>query len=180
MESGFDTPDDEGNTVYKDNSPSGYYDYKLTTPWRFVGSVAFQIKTLALLSLDYEFVDYKGMKFRSMDGVYDFNQENSAIRTAYRSTGNIHGGAEVNLGSFAVRAGAAWYGSPYQSTELNKDASTMAYTAGLGYRTRDFSIDLGYMYMNHHENYVLYGGTSDYAALTSNDHRVSATFSFRF
>jgi hypothetical protein len=180
IESGFDTPDDEGNTVYKDNSPNGFYDYKLTTPWRFVGSLAFQIKTFALISLDYEYVDYKGMKLRSMDGLYDFYDENSAIRSAYRGTSNIHGGAEVNLGAFAVRAGAAWYGSPYQTTELNKDASTMAYTAGVGYRSRDFSIDLGYMYMSHDENYVLYGGTTDFAAVSSDRHRVSATFTFRF
>ncbi len=180
MEAKFDTPDSEGNSVYNDNSPSGFYDYKLNTPWRFVGSVAFQIKTLALLSVDYEFVDYKGMKLRSWDGMYDFNQENNNIRTAYRSTGNIHGGAEVNLGSFAVRAGATWYGSPYNSAELNKDASTMAYTTGLGFRSHGFALDLGYMYMNHNENYVLYSGTSDYAATTSNRHRVSATFTFRF
>jgi len=180
IESGFDTPDDEGNTVYKDNSPNGFYDYKLTTPWRFVGSLGFQIKTLVLVSLDYEFVDYKGMKLRSRDGLYDFNQENSNIRTAYRGASNIHGGVEVNLGTFAIRGGAAYYGSPYQSSELNKDASTMAFTTGVGYRSHSFAIDLGYMYMTHKENYVLYGGTTDYAATTTDRHRVSATFSFRF
>ncbi len=180
IESGFDTPDSDGNSVYNDNSPNGFYDYKLNTPWRFVGSVGFQIKTLALISIDYEYIDYKGMKLRSMDGMYDFNTENNNIRAAYRGTGNIHGGAEVNLGSFAVRAGAAYYGSPYQSSELNKDASSMAYTTGLGFRSHNFAVDLGYMYMTHKENYVLYPGTSDYAALSSNRHRVSATFTFRF
>ncbi len=181
IESGFDTPDQDGNKVYRDDSPNGYYDYRLTTPWRFVGSLAFQYKTYALVSLDYEFIDYRGMRLRSMDGTYDFNQENNNIRTAYRGAGNVRGGVEVTLRKYAIRAGAAYYGSPYTSGELNKNASFMAYTAGLGYRTREFSIDLGYRYMTHDENYVLYpNDQGDYAATSSDRHRVSATFTFRF
>ncbi len=181
MEAGFDTPDQDNNKVYTDGSPNGYYDYRLTTPWRFTGSIAYQFKTLALFSLDYEYIDYKGMKLRSMDGGYDFNYENEAIRTAYRGTGNIRGGVEVMLANYALRAGVACYGSPYNSGELNQDAGSMAYSAGLGYRTHDFSVDVGYRYMTHDENYVLYpNDQGDYAATSSDRHRVSVTFTFRF
>jgi len=180
IESGFDTPDDDGNSTYQDNSPNGYYDYKLTTPWRFVGSVGIQIKTQVLISLDYEYVNYQGMKLRSRDGMYDFNQENNNIHAAYRGTSNIRGGAEVNFGNMSFRAGAAFYGSPYNSSELNKNASSMAYTAGLGYRSHAYSIDLGYSYMTHDQNYVLYGGTADCAATQTQRHRISATFTMRF
>ena len=181
MESGFDTPDDQGNTTYKSNSRDGYYDYKLNSPFHFVGSVAFQFKKVGLLSLDYEYVDYAGMKFRNWGDNYDFFPINQNIRDAYKGTSNIRGGAEFRLGAAFLRAGMAYYGSPYKSTELNKNASTISYSGGIGYRSGMFSIDLGYSYLTHNENYVLYPNIDDdYATTWKGRHRVTATMNFYF
>ncbi len=181
MESGFDTPDDQGYSTYTSKSPDGYYDYKLNTPFRFIGSVGLQIKKLGVVSLDYEYIDYPGMKFRNWGDTYDFSSTNEIIRNAYKGTSNIKGGAEVRFGSVFLRGGVAYYGSPYRSTELNKNASSVSYSTGIGYKTRMFSIDFGYAYLTHTENYVLYPNPDgDYASTWTGRHRVSGTISFNF
>jgi len=179
IEAGYDTPDANGNTVYSDDSPDGYYDYRLTTPLRFTGSVGLQFLKLALFSIDYEYIDYSGMKLRSED--YDFSDENSAIHSAYRAAHNIRTGAEVRLGPFSLRGGLAYYDSPYRSTELNKNATSLAYTTGIGLKDRHFSFDLGYMYFTHQEKYVLYPNyQGDYADNQTSSSRIAATFMFSF
>jgi len=181
IESGFDTPDDEGYSTYSSESPDGYYDYKLNTPFRFIGSVGFQIKKLGVVSMDYEYIDYPGMKFQNRGDNYDFSPTNENIRSAYKGTSNIKAGGEIHFGSVFLRCGVAYYGSPYRSAELNKNASSVSYSTGIGYKTRMFSVDFGYAYLTHTENYVLYPNNDrDYASTWSGRHRVSGTISFNF
>ncbi|MCK5080113.1 MAG: hypothetical protein KAR09_09215, partial [Bacteroidales bacterium] len=59
MESYFDNGD-----YYSQASPYGSYRYKLTTPLRLQGSLAFIIGTHGLISGEYEYVDYSSAKFR--------------------------------------------------------------------------------------------------------------------
>ncbi len=181
MEAGYDTPDDQGNYVYNSQSDAGFYDYKLTTPFRFTGSLGIQIKTLGVINLDYEYINYPGMKYKNWGDTYDFSPINQNIRSAYKGTSNIKGGVEFRLNSFFLRGGIAYYGSPYKATELNSGASMMSYSAGLGFKSKMFAIDFGYSYYTQTENYVLYpNDAGDYAHTWAGRNRVSGTVSFYF
>lgn len=181
IEAGYDFPDAQGNSVYNDDSPDGTYSYKLSTPMHLIGSGAIQFGTLGMVSVDYEFTDYTKLRLRGGEDGYDFAGENDQIQIAYRGVHTLRAGAEFRLGGMSVRGGAAYSSSPYQTTELNRDASTLSYSAGIGFRDRNLSFDLGYILTTHKENYVLYpNAQGTYAALSGIRNRVVATLAFRF
>lgn len=181
IEAGYDFPDAQGYSVYNDQSPDGTYSYKLSTPMHLIGSGAIQFGKLGMVSMDYEYTDYTRLRLRGGEDGYDFAGENDQIQVAYRGVHTLRAGAEVRLGGMAVRGGAAYSSSPFQSSELNKDASTMSYSAGIGFRDRNLAFDLGYVLTTHKENYVLYPNPQgSYAALSGVRNRVVATLSFRF
>lgn len=176
MESGFDD-----GFVYDTISPDLLYRYELNTPFRAVGSFALQLKKKALLSVDYEYIDYSNARLRNGEDGHDFDVENSAITEAYKATHNIRAGFEYKLGHLALRGGYAFYGSPYSSAEINKDASYSSFSGGIGIREKDFFIDFAYVYTTHDEKYFMYAHNSlDPASNNSNTSKFLATFGFRF
>jgi len=135
-------------------SPKGIYNYDLTTPLRVMGSMAFIFKKYALLSVDYEFVDYTTARLRAND--YSFILENEATQTMYTATGNIRAGLELRNGPFSVRGGYGFYGSPYTSSEANSNANYSTISGGFGIKDKGFFIDIAYVYSTMSENYYLY------------------------
>lgn len=148
--SSMDSYFDNGNHYYK-KSPQGNYDYKLETPMRALGSIAFIIGKYGLLSADYEFVDYSDSRLRSEN---DFYNENRAIQNKYKAQGNLHLGTEWRLDKFSIRGGYAHYASPYKNN-IN-DAERTSYSFGFGYRVNNYFIDMAYVYTNETKDYYLY------------------------
>jgi len=133
-------------------SPNGTFDYQLVTPFRAIGSVAFIIAKMGLISADYEFVDYSDADLNSTS--YTFSQENILIKNSYTAASNIRIGTEWRLSIFALRAGYALYGNPYKA-EIN-NATLSSYSGGIGIRDEDFFIDFTYVYTTGKEDYYLY------------------------
>ncbi|HRY33265.1 MAG TPA: hypothetical protein P5531_09895 [Bacteroidales bacterium] len=148
VKSSFDNGDN-----YKENSPEGKYDYKLNTPMRAIGSIAFIIGKHGLVSADYEFVDYSESRFRSSDAEVYFDV-NDAIRNKYTTAGNLRLGTEWRLNEFNIRGGMALYDSPFKSS-IN-DAARTSYTFGLGMRQATYFLDFAYVYTTSEEDYYLY------------------------
>jgi hypothetical protein len=154
---------DNGNsyTVYPTYSDGSRYDvwlsdYDLVTPLKINGSLGLQIDKIALLGFDIEFVDYSTARLREIDVVYDFSDRNTEIQETYKSVINIKTGAEVRTGQLSYRGGFAYYPSPFRSSEINKDASRIDITAGLGFRDKKYFFDLGGVYSLQEEKYSLY------------------------
>jgi len=143
----------DNNDHYEEKSKPGVFDYNITTPFRAIGSAGFIINKTGLLNFEYEHVDYSMAKLRSTPQV--FSEVNSAIRTKYKSTGNIRVGGEVRLDPIAIRAGYALYGSPFKTGE-NKHADRTSYTAGLGFRENNYFIDFTYVLTMYNEKSYLY------------------------
>jgi hypothetical protein len=163
-----------GPDYNRKDSPTGEYEYELSTPLKAIGSVALIIGKYGSLSADYEFVDYSNMKLRALD--YNFTGENDAINALYGSTSNLRFGTEWRYSNFSFRGGYAIYGSPYAQGE-NDEYQT--YSFGIGYSERDFSLDLAYVHGERSRDYYLYSSanyttnaarqtyTSDHFALTA-------------
>ncbi|MCF6170769.1 MAG: outer membrane protein transport protein [Bacteroidales bacterium] len=132
--------------------PIRTYKYKLTTPMRAIGSLAFVIKKFGFVSFEYEFVNYGQAKLNARD--YGFGDENSNIRNYYRSTHNFRAGTEWRISKVSLRAGYAFYGSPY-SNKLN-DGKRQSFSGGIGYRMDNVALDFAYVYSVKDEDYYFY------------------------
>jgi len=164
-------------------SSAGYYDYQLTSPFKAIGSLAFVIQKYGLISFEYEFVDYSLARLRAYD--YTFIDENQAIQTEYKSTGNIKGGLEYRLGQLSLRAGAAYFGSPYVKGHINEGSYQMMYSGGLGFRGKSLYFDVAYAYITGNEGYLLYESsdpvlTSPVSDISKNSNRILATIGVKF
>lgn len=138
---------------YEAESPDGEFDYKLTTPMRMMGSVAFIVGKMGLISADYEYVDYSEARLRS-DNADDFFDANDAIRSSYTAAHVVRVGTEWRYEQFSFRGGYGMYGSPFKSG-LN-DGGKTTYSLGLGIREEGYFIDFAYLRTMAKEDYYLY------------------------
>jgi len=171
---------DNGQT-YTSSSPNGEYEYKLTTPMRIIGSIAFIIGKYGLISADYEYIDYADARFHSSDkylSSYSFSDVNNDIIDTYNTQQNIRVGGEINLSPFKIRGGYALYGSPFKSG-LN-DLERTSYTFGLGLREKNYFIDLAYVYNEYSEDYYLYSSVGSAATLKNISSNFLLTLGVRF
>lgn len=179
MKSNFDINGIETNFTSK--SPLGQYEYHLETPFKFIGSFAYVFKNAGLISLDVEHIDYSTMKFRDGGDGYNFTKENVDIEDAYKSVINLRIGGEFKINDFAVRAGYAFYPSPYRKEFPNKDAHTSQISVGGGYRSGNFSLDMAYLHTMRTEKYKFYDMDNLSPVETKlNDGKFLVTLGFRF
>jgi len=168
------------DSVFTDNiqySPVGTYDYRLTTPFRAFGSLAFIIGSYGLISADYEYVNYSQARLNSSyDSYSDINQE---IRNNYRSWGNVRAGTEWRIADFRVRGGFAWFSNPYNYGTPTSERWQVS--GGVGYRGKYFFADIAYYWSKMKDSYYFYNADLvDPVINTSYDQAVMTTFGFRF
>ncbi len=154
------------------------YNYKLTTPLRAIGSLAFFINKRAFISAEYEFVDY-GMAYMYAND-YSFADENKNIQEKYGISNIVRVGTEVYLSeNFLIRLGYNFKSSPYKN-EINTGTSHLG-SLGFGIRTKSFFFDLAYVFKYSNENYWLYNPELIEASNnTYINHKVFATVGIRF
>ena len=164
----FESPDPEdprldwGNYAYMD------FTYKLKTPWRLIASAATVLGQRAIVSLDYEYVDYTNAKFSNDGDGNDYDGymadentyvlgTNDMIKEVYRGTHNFRAGAEFRFTStFSLRAGYSYWASPYAKGDLNSDNSLQTVSGGFGLNFGHFYADVSYLHKFTDENKYFY------------------------
>ncbi|HBX49774.1 MAG: hypothetical protein A2275_00075 [Bacteroidetes bacterium RIFOXYA12_FULL_35_11] len=141
---------------YISSSKSYLSEYELTTPVKALVSAGFTIRKMAIIGIDYEFVDYSTARLRDASLDYSYNDENKAISTNYKAASNIRAGAEYMMDNFRVRCGMAYYGSPYKSGHLNAKSYGLSYSGGFGIRSYNFFLDFAYVHFVKQEKSFLY------------------------
>jgi len=164
--------------TYSDESPEQYYRYKLTTPLRIMGNLAFFIKKRAFISAEYEFANYGMSSLFAND--YSFSDENQDIRNKYGAQHSVRVGGEVALNeNFLIRLGYNYKSSPYK--ENINDGSSHTASGGIGFRSKSFFLDLAYALKLSKEKYWLYSpiyvneAETEYAY-----HKIALTAGFKF
>ncbi len=171
-------------------SPDGSFKYKLTNPWKAVGSIGsiYSIGELkGFINADIEFLDYTNNEFdftaySSDPGEATFTQEvNGEIDNQLGSATNIRIGSELAYNSIRFRAGYSISTSPY----VNDSDKYTAWSAGLGFRADKFFLDFGYRKRSTEEGYnpyvVLDQENRDPLANIQSDYgRLVATIGFKF
>ena len=95
------------------SSPEGEYRYNVVSPFRANFGLAYTFLNFAVLSADYEFTDYGQMQFRTDGSDRDwFEEVNDDIREFFGPQHMLRVGAELKLGSLAVRGGYGLTTSP--------------------------------------------------------------------
>lgn len=133
------------------------YTYQLKTPWRLIAGVATVLGQRAIISADYEFVDYTTAKYTNDGAKNEYWETNNAIKTIYRSTHNFRLGAEFRINSiFCLRGGYSYTASPYKKDEMNEKNDLQTITGGFGLNFGVFYTDLAYLHKNSHINNLFY------------------------
>lgn len=124
--------------------------YKMDTPTRSIGSLAYQFGKKGMISFDYEYVDYSNMKFKTIPNEINLSNNNAKIKTKYQSVSNLRFGGELKpTEALSLRAGYELFGNPYKSfidnvSQPNKDFTYNTINAGIGYRINNVSFDVSY------------------------------------
>jgi hypothetical protein len=129
-----------------------YFDYKYSTPWKFIGSAGkiFKINDISgFVNFDAEYVGYDNARYnltKYSSDEYDAENErfqNDEINNKLRSTFNFRLGSEIAFKKLRFRLGGALNGSPFAYSDgYNPD---LTYSAGLGYRGDEYYIDVAYL-----------------------------------
>ena len=165
----------EGGVHYSENSPDGYFDYELKTPFRAMGSIAVILGKYGLISADYEYLDYSQAKLSSYN--YSFYDENDAIRSEYTSSNNFRFGAELKAGIGALRGGYSFSGTPFVGAGTKGERT--GFSCGAGIRDKSYFIDFSYNHCSMDANYYLYS-TAPVSNNQVKTNSYSLTFGFRF
>ncbi len=161
---------------FTSSSPNGSYDYQLTTPFKADGSLAFIIGKYALISGDYEFIDYRNARLKA--STYNYTDENRAIDNDLACQSNVRAGVEVKIKNFSIRGGYTFSNSPY-ATKLKAD-NRQAFSGGLGVKFDRYFIDLAYSYVMSKQKYYLYPSVPTAVDNTITGHNALLTFGVKF
>jgi hypothetical protein len=182
-----------------------YSEYEFRTPGKWIFSGAVILGQSALISADYELMNYREMKYSSRnDDSYNRVEyaANGFIKNDFTWAQTLKIGAEVKITSqFAVRAGYVMQTSPMHKDLVNNKREvfpsgtiphfevtsdpTNFYTAGLGYRfTPNFYMDLACVYRHNSSRVYAFSNTSEIpstpATLKTESTHLALTFGYKF
>jgi hypothetical protein len=132
------------------------FSYALATPYRVLAGIGVQIKKVALLSADYEFVDYSTAKFSNYGDDYNYSLKNMAIKNSLKSASNVRLGAEVRLSQLYLRGGYGYYGKAFKAGEDNANLDYSSVSVGAGFREQNISLDFAFTHFTYSQDYFLY------------------------
>lgn len=138
-------------------SPAGTFQYKVRTPWRFMGSVAGVIGKKAIVSAQYEYTNFQGGELRTSSTYSDadFSFPNQVAQENFGEMHILRTGAEFRITpAFYLRGGFGYFTNPIAGNERSDvDLDRIQYTGGLGYKKAVWSIDLSYQLVQFEELY---------------------------
>ncbi|WP_432673231.1 OmpP1/FadL family transporter [Flavobacterium sp. SM2513] len=163
-----------GNFFADPNLVIFYPTYKLQTPSKYTGSLAYIFGTSGLLSVDYILRDYSSMKFRPAN---EFTQSNAAIASALAVSNEVRIGAEYRIKQWSLRGGYRFEESPYKNNSTIGNLNSIS--GGLGYNFGDIKLDMAYTYAKRENNQSFFSqGFTDGAAIDNVQNNVTLTLGF--
>ena len=154
-----------------------YPTYRLQTPGRISGSLAYIFGKYGLISFDYSLKDYSNTKFRPTSDLY-FKEQNSIISNKLTTASTYRIGGEAKINQFSIRGGYRFEESPYENGITVGDLS--GYSVGIGYNFNSvIKLDVTFDQANQSNNTQLYNiGLTDTANIDSKNPNLTFTLSF--
>ncbi|MDX1277852.1 transporter [Oceanihabitans sediminis] len=153
-----------------------YPQYKLQTPGKFTGSIAYVFGLRGLISFDYSLKDYGNTKFKpTSSSYYSYLNNRASDELAAAATYKI--GGEYRIKQLSLRGGYRMEESPYKDGETVGDLN--GYSLGLGYNFGNLKLDLTFDQFERKTNYQLYQvGLTDAANLDNKSSNVTLSVTF--
>lgn len=192
-----DTNPNEYDKVVYDVGKDQSYD--LWSPLQMQASASYLFGTKGLISLEYDYINYKGASF--MTNAYStqstYAYVNQDMGTALNDVNNLKIGAEYKVTpSIALRAGymlttplvnpSYTDGKTLAEASINTNTefanqiyNTNYYTCGLGYRSEGWFADLAYVQKQHKEDFYPHN-FSDKAVVNTVTNDIVLTVGFKF
>ncbi|MDR1757038.1 MAG: outer membrane protein transport protein [Culturomica sp.] len=190
-------------TSYSTLSPLEPYDFKMRTPWRAILSIAGVLGRKAIISMDYEYVDYPSARFTDNSFGDSYRYENDAIKATYTGGHNVRFGAEYRVNSaFSLRGGYSLQHSPYKEKgfsftyDIPKGDKLQTVSGGFGLNFGNYYVDAAYTYRFSKDKTVFYSNDgwflNEFNEVTNeliqakdiankyNEHQARLTFGLRF
>ncbi len=151
-----------------------YPQYKLQTPAKITGSLAYVFSKQGLISFDYSRKDYSATKFKPET---DYNNLNNAISNTLTDANTYRVGAEYKHLQFSFRGGYRFEESPYLDGITVGDLT--GYSFGIGYNFGNTKLDITYDQSNRESATPLYNvGLTDSALIDRTDSNLTLSLSF--
>ena len=165
-----------------------YVDSDFRNPARAILSGAYVFGKRAIVSFDYEYIDYSTSKNKKGeteldDGKQvfvskrDFSGVNKSIKKTYQNTANLRIGGEFRVTpQFSIRGGYTHIGDPFKG---DYDEDYKIYSGGFGYHIKNFFVDASYQHTDYSENLTFYQN-SDVVKLKNKRQQYKITFGLKF
>lgn len=176
------------DTIYETvagTAPTGDYKYKLRSPAKVIGSIAYVFGTSGSINVDIEYINYAGAKLKSTnDPVYEpepnnYRFQNEEAKSLLKPVFNVRVGGELVFQSqYFIRAGFGYYPQPYETnvSEGTKAGTTISFGGGI--KLGSSSIDLAYKIQS--KNYNYYAFDASKTTITSNLNGFILSYSVSF
>lgn len=151
-----------------------YPKYKLQTPAKITGSLAYVFGTQGLISFDYSRKDYSNTQLKPQSDFIGLNGDISNILTV---SNTYRVGAEYKIQQFSLRGGYRFEESPYANGFTIGDLT--GYSVGLGYNFGNTKLDVTYDYFERTSETPLYNvGLIDTATIQNTNSNITLSLSF--
>ncbi len=181
--------DGQGSQRYDYTSPDGTFEYKISTPWRAIGSIGTTYRVgeiRGFVNADLEYLDYTNANYNGTAFISNTdeqrwtNEVNRNILTKLGAATNVRLGTEFGYKNLRLRAGYSFEQSPFNADKERNNKTSF----GIGFREDKFFIDLGFRIAENAEGYNPYVVTKSeldpLANITTTRTRSSLTVGFKF
>lgn len=151
-----------------------YPTYKLQTPSKYTGSLAYVFGSSGLISVDYSLRDYSNSKFRPAN---EFTTVNNNINKMLDVSNEVRVGAEYRIKNWSLRGGYRFEESPYKDNTVVGNLNS--FSTGFGYNFGDIKLDMAYSYAKRESNQGFFSqGLTDGANIKAIQNNVTLTLGF--
>jgi hypothetical protein len=180
--------------VQRDNnaeSPIGEVEYKVITPWKFIGSAGVLVGKYGFITAEAEFINYASSKVRfdTPDSIgstrinelkgFQANLDKE-IKAQYQSALNVRIGGELAYEAFRLRAGWNYLGAAQQVDGNPRNI----FSVGAGVRGNNMYFDIAYRTENQKFTYNRYDAGEEARIpkvnVKNRQNAVVATIGFKF
>ena len=154
-----------------------FESYRIQTPSKITGSLAYVFGTQGLISVDYSRRDYSKTKFKPTSDPA-FSAENALMANVLTAASTYKIGAEYKVKQFSFRGGYRIEESPYADGTIIGDLT--GYSLGLGYNFGNTNLDLAYTSSKQDRSEQFYNvGLTNPVALDTKNSNITLTLGFK-
>ena len=162
--------------VVNPNITNYYEPYKLQTPSKWTGSMAYIFGKKGLISVDYAIKDYSSIQFKPNSDPY-YRTLNNKMNTLLNSASELRLGAEYKIEAWSLRGGYRLEQSPYKNKTTIGDLT--GYSGGIGYNFGGTKLDLSYATFKRATQQGFFEqGLTDGAAINTKNSTITLTLLF--